>query len=135
MSINFAAMVCGLGCLFRPSRLRPTLCIQEFSDIPVDIESAIRAASGTSEKVNIRAVVLDKDNCLTLPLAQSILPKYQQRWQDLRNQFPGRKVLIVSNSSGTKDDAGLLEAKTLTQSLETEVFAHDVKVCCSLGAI
>ncbi|KAJ3258272.1 hypothetical protein HK103_003753 [Boothiomyces macroporosus] len=51
--------------------------------------------------LGIRAIVFDKDNTVTRPYENHVYPPFQKAWDECRSQF---KVLIVSNSVGSKDD-------------------------------
>lgn len=130
--MNLVGTVYGIAAIFRPSRLIPSLTVDEFSDIPLDIAAALTKAKNqgqdTSQLLDIRALVVDKDNCFAEPYAQEVWPRYQKRWASIRQQFPGDRLLIVSNSSGTLDDAGGLEAKAIESRLETRVLIHSIKV-------
>ena len=62
--------------VFRVIR-KPALCLPHhtvptFADIPVPIESAF--TSTRSKAINIRAVVLDKDNCFAVPDQDAVDP-------------------------------------------------------------
>ena len=83
VAMNIPAVVYGLSCIFRPSRLRPTLTIEEFSEMPINIaealQSSIRERSSDDKKIDIRALVIDKDNCFAKPYATEVWPHYQAR--------------------------------------------------------
>lgn len=123
--MNIVGVLYGLTCVIRPSRLLPSLVIDEFSDLPHDIAGALlsksRNAQGEKQSLDIRALVLDKDNCFAEPDSLAVAGKYlvrvkkisgqdmranfrQDRWRLMKQQFPGDQVLIVSNSAGTLDD-------------------------------
>lgn len=119
------AIVYGINCILKPSRLLPTITIDEFSDLPTDLSTAL---SRRGEKVDIRAIVLDKDNCFAQAGTTDVWPKYQARWKQLRQEYPGSRVLIVSNSAGTLDDRNHEEANLLSRKLDVDVLLHDVKV-------
>lgn len=78
----------------------------------------------------------------------------QNRWDQLRKEFPGDRILIVSNSSGTKDDRdhaevcswnmekflqrsllNWVQAKLLETRLNTKVLIHDTKVSCHVWTL
>ncbi|RCH99762.1 hypothetical protein CU097_015689 [Rhizopus azygosporus] len=58
------------------------------------------------KQVNIQAIGFDKDNCLTAPYASNIHPPFENAWEECKKTFGKDKVMIVSNSAGTKDDVG-----------------------------
>lgn len=74
--MNLPGLVQGLACVFRPSRLLPSITVDEFSDLPQNIADALKQVI-RDEKIDIRALVLDKDNCFARPLTTEIWPKYQ----------------------------------------------------------
>ncbi|KAG6837820.1 hypothetical protein H0H93_016188 [Arthromyces matolae] len=53
-----------------------------------------------------RGAVFDKDNCITLPHRDTIVPDIQEAWDECRKTFGEGNVLIVSNSAGTSLDPG-----------------------------
>ncbi|CDO94820.1 unnamed protein product [Kluyveromyces dobzhanskii CBS 2104] len=76
---------------------------------------------------HIEAIVLDKDNCFAKPHDDKVWPEYEQQWDKLKQMYPGKKLLIVSNSAGTDDDAGHVQAQTLEKSTGVPVLLHSVK--------
>lgn len=125
--MNIVGALYSLTCVFRPSRLLPTLSVDEFSDLPLNIADALAKSRHSKQELDIRALVLDKDNCFAEPDALVVASKYLDRWRLIRQQFPGDKVLIVSNSAGTLDDPSNLHAQELQKSLATNVLVHKVK--------
>jgi phosphatidylglycerophosphatase GEP4 len=103
--MNISALYLGLSCIFRPSKLRPSLILQDFAQLPQDIAAELSQASrhrGRDEtvKVDIRALVLDKDNCFATPYSLNVHDAYRDRFGMLKRQFPGAKLLVVSNTVG-----------------------------------
>ncbi|KAG8912175.1 hypothetical protein FRC01_005251 [Tulasnella sp. 417] len=91
-------------------------------------------------KVGIRAVdwralrragyvgaVFDKDNCLTRPYDDKLVPELKDAWEECKEVFGRDNVLIVSNSAGTKSDAGLIQAESVSHHLGVPVLAHTTK--------
>lgn len=76
---------------------------------------------------HIKAIVLDKDNCFAKPHDDKVWPEYQEQWDKLKQLYPGKKLLIVSNSAGTNDDIGHIQAKTLEKSTGVPVLLHSIK--------
>lgn len=109
----------------------PALClphhtISTFEQLPIPLSRAFEGVG--KQKVDIRAVVLDKDNCFAIPRQNEIYKPYKERFQQLRDAYPGAKLLIVSNSSGTSSDPGGKEADLLEQQTGVEVLRHTTKV-------
>ncbi|QEU61520.1 Gep4 [Kluyveromyces lactis] len=76
---------------------------------------------------HIKAIVLDKDNCFAKPHDDKVWPEYQKQWDKLKQLYPGKKLLIVSNSAGTNDDTAHIQAKTLEKSTGVPVLLHSIK--------
>lgn len=71
---NLSATVNALRVLKNPALCCPHLTIATFNDLPVPLGKGIQ----NGEKyVDIRAVILDKDNCFAVPNALEVLPSYQ----------------------------------------------------------
>ena len=75
--------------LFRVAR-DPSLCLPHaivptFAELPIPLSRAFRTQSQAQEQkqdnpsIDIRAVVLDKDNCFAVPHTDSIFPAYSVR--------------------------------------------------------
>ncbi|TVY34747.1 Phosphatidylglycerophosphatase, mitochondrial [Lachnellula subtilissima] len=80
---------------------RPTLClphatVSTFAQLPIPLNQAF----GKYKKLDIRAVVLDKDNCFAYPHSNEVHKPYQDHFQRLKEAYPGRRLLIVSNTAG-----------------------------------
>lgn len=69
---------------------------------PTDIRNvnfkALKAAG-------IEAIVFDKDNTVTAPYVDTVHPPFERAWVGCKNVFGTNRMLIVSNSAGTPDDA------------------------------
>eukprot|EP00123_Amoebidium_parasiticum_P022757 comp9427_c0_seq1/m.4479 comp9427_c0_seq1/g.4479 ORF comp9427_c0_seq1/g.4479 comp9427_c0_seq1/m.4479 type:complete len:207 (-) comp9427_c0_seq1:105-725(-) len=77
-------------------------------------------------KGGCRAIVFDKDNCLTAPYALEIYPTIKDAFTECRRVF-GNNVAIVSNSAGSKDDTNMIEAEKLEGALGVQVIRHGKK--------
>lgn len=93
----------------------PQLTVPTFNDLPLPINS------------NIKAVVLDKDNCFAYPKDDKVWPTYLEKWQSLKQQYPGKQLLIVSNTAGSSDDLDYEQAKKLEAVTGVSVLRHAVK--------
>ncbi|KAL2119265.1 hypothetical protein VTJ04DRAFT_6225 [Mycothermus thermophilus] len=78
--------------------------------------------------VDIRAIVLDKDDCFAIPDDNKVYGPYKTRFDALRAAYPGRRLLIVSNTAGATswDRDGRL-AMEVTKATGIEVLTHSVK--------
>lgn len=52
----------------------------------------------------------------------------QSKWEELRQHYPGDKLLIVSNSAGTEDDKDYAQALQLERETGVKVLRHSTKV-------
>ncbi|KAI0292768.1 mitochondrial PGP phosphatase-domain-containing protein, partial [Russula brevipes] len=71
-----------------------------------------------------RGVIFDKDNCLTLPDNDKLVPELEAAWSDALRTFGPSRVLVVSNSAGTRDDAAQLQAESVAHHLRAPVLLH-----------
>lgn len=72
-----------------------------------------------------RGAVFDKDNCLTIPHKDTLVPQLEDAWRECRDAFGEGNVIIVSNSAGTKFDAGGVQAESVSYHLSTPVLRHN----------
>ncbi|KZT58699.1 hypothetical protein CALCODRAFT_516624 [Calocera cornea HHB12733] len=70
-------------------------------------------------------VVIDRDNCLTKPRQDDLVPSLKDAWADCHKAFGPDRILIVSNSAGTSKDASFLQAEALTRNLGAPVLLHE----------
>ncbi|KIL00854.1 hypothetical protein PAXRUDRAFT_69609, partial [Paxillus rubicundulus Ve08.2h10] len=76
-------------------------------------------------KAGYRGAVFDKDNCLTIPHKDPLVPELQAAWKECREVFGESNVLIVSNSVGTKHDSGGIQAESVSHHLSVPVLRHN----------
>ncbi|WVW82251.1 hypothetical protein I302_104257 [Kwoniella bestiolae CBS 10118] len=100
--------------VIRPKLLRPHVRVASIAQVDF---RALR-------KEGYNAVVVDKDNCLTIPNKDDIHPPYQTAWNDLLDTFDPGRVLIVSNSAGTRKDPGGIAAESVSLSLRAPILIH-----------
>ncbi|KAF8588856.1 HAD-superfamily phosphatase [Ramaria rubella] len=114
MPLNWSGTLAAFHALVHPRLILPDLIVQ-------DIRSLNFAAF---RKAGYRAVVLDKDNCLTYPHQDSLISELEYSWEELKNEFGASNLLIVSNSAGTRHDAGGLAAESVSHNLGVPVLRH-----------
>lgn len=98
LNLNLSASVNVFRLLVRPSLCMPAAVVPTFGDMPIPLDDMFRRADGS--RVDIRAVVLDKDDCFAAPESSVVLPAYRENFDRLRKAYPGRRLLIVSNTAG-----------------------------------
>ena len=54
---------------------------------------------------------------------------FRSKFQELRNAYPGSKLIIVSNTAGTDSDKHQAEAALLEKNTGVKVLRHSTKVC------
>ena len=94
---NLSATLNALRILKSPTLLCPQLTIPTFDHLPIPLSTTLKA--------DIRAVILDKDNCFAVPHSKEVYPAYKDTFKKLRKEY-GDQLLIISNSAGTGDDVG-----------------------------
>ncbi|KAK6509476.1 hypothetical protein TWF481_004220 [Arthrobotrys musiformis] len=117
---NLSATFNALRVLYDPSLCLPHLVIPTFAHLPVPLRFP-------GQKSEIRAVILDKDNCISENYALEVYPPYKDKFEALKAAYPGNRLLIVSNSSGTQDDKDGKEAALLSEKLSIPVLRHNIK--------
>ncbi|KAF2440009.1 HAD-superfamily phosphatase [Karstenula rhodostoma CBS 690.94] len=109
----------------------PALCLPQhtvstFNHLPVPLSKAFPKRDGEKE-VDIKAVILDKDNCFAIPHTNEVHKPYHDKFQELRRAYPGSKLLIVSNTAGTDSDKNQAEAALLEKNTGVKVLRHSTK--------
>ncbi|KZT04840.1 uncharacterized protein LAESUDRAFT_813939 [Laetiporus sulphureus 93-53] len=75
-------------------------------------------------RAGYRGAVFDKDNCLTLPHQDTLVPELKEAWEECKQTFGRDNVLIVSNSAGSRLDGGEIEAESVSYHLNAPVLRH-----------
>ncbi|CCH41267.1 hypothetical protein BN7_804 [Wickerhamomyces ciferrii] len=112
--MNVSATLNVFRLLFSPSYCIPHLTVSSFDKLPIPLVFP-------NHKPNIRAIVLDKDNCFAKAHDD------KETWARLRKQYPDASLLIVSNSAGTNDDKHHEQAKILEERTGVSVLRHTTK--------
>ncbi|KAH8663907.1 mitochondrial PGP phosphatase [Xylariales sp. PMI_506] len=125
MNLNLSGSFGVLKLFARPSLCLPHATVSQFSDLPYPLNKALEKQG---RQVDIRAIVVDKDDCFAYPETNEIHPPYITRFRQLQKEFPGRRFLIVSNTAGalSYDHDGSL-ARELEESTGVPVLSHRVK--------
>ncbi|KAM7198067.1 Mitochondrial PGP phosphatase [Naviculisporaceae sp. PSN 640] len=147
MNLNLSASLNIFKLIAKPSLCLPHATVATFDDLPVPLDTAF---SRPDRKVDIRAVVLDKDDCFAWPEKNEVYDKYKvayclfpmplsdlpilsicyclQRFAALRAAYPGRRLLIVSNTAGaTSYDVSGKLATEVEKATGVTVLPHQTK--------
>ncbi|QSL64851.1 hypothetical protein MERGE_002155 [Pneumocystis wakefieldiae] len=102
--MNIRALLPALSSVFRPSLLVPHLIFSNFAQIPPNISEALgrkfRQDAGLWPP--IRAILLDRDNSITVPGGLELYPPYNEKWVQLKGN--SAKIFILSNTAGALDE-------------------------------
>ncbi|RYP25227.1 hypothetical protein DL765_000108 [Monosporascus sp. GIB2] len=125
MNLNLSGFLNVFRLLAKPSLCLPHATVPTFGDLPNPLENAFE---NSPKKPVIKAVVLDKDDCFAYPDTSGIHPPYLERFRQLQKEYPGHKLLIVSNTAGatTYDRSGELKTELETMT-GASVLSHRVK--------
>ena len=76
MNLNLSASLNVSRLLFKPSLCLPHHTVSTFNDLPIPLDSAF---AKNARKVDIKAVVLDKDDCFAIPDSNDVYEPYKVR--------------------------------------------------------
>ncbi|WDK12420.1 HAD superfamily phosphatase [Colletotrichum graminicola] len=142
MNLNLSGTVNIFKLFSRPALCLPQHTVATFNDLPIPLHKAFE---GQDRKCDIRAVVLDKDDCFAIPHTNEVHKPYkvrrmgpefsfrsldnlQERFEKLKATYPGRRLVIVSNTAGaTSYDTSLKLAKELEEETGITVLPHKTK--------
>lgn len=151
MNLNLSGFLNVFKLLTKPSLCLPHATVPQFSDLPYPLEKAFESQG---KKIEIKAVVLDKDDCFAYPETslihppnvvsqppqvrcprippqpadRKLTPETQERFRQLQKEFPGKGLLIVSNTAGaTSYDRDGRQARELEGSTGVTVLSHRTK--------
>ncbi|KAL1881809.1 hypothetical protein Daus18300_000862 [Diaporthe australafricana] len=125
MNLNLSASLNIFKLLSNPSLCLPHAAISTFRDMPIPLDSAFKQKG---VEVNIKAVVLDKDDCFAVPGTNEVHKPYKEQFEALKAAYPGRRVLIVSNTAGALSyDVKAQLASELEKATGVTVLSHQTK--------
>ena len=99
--MNVSACLNAFKLLIKPSLCLPHSTISTFNDLPIPVTKAFMPRSGGSEP-EIRAIVLDKDDCFAIPKENVIYKPYHVCIKVLYNHKCIRKVVKDRSDRQTK---------------------------------
>ncbi|AET37561.1 phosphatidylglycerophosphatase Ecym_1326 [Eremothecium cymbalariae DBVPG len=115
LEFNLSGTLNALKLLWNPKLCLPKTVISNFGELTVPLHS------------EIKAVVLDKDNCFAYPHDDKVWPEYDNVWKRLLIAYPDSHLLIVSNTAGTNVDAEHKQAQMLEANTGVHVLRHATK--------
>lgn len=74
--MNVPAILGVFKVLRSPRILLPHCTVQTFDQLPVPLSNAFGNYQHGDKRVDIRAIVLDKDNCFAVPKTDVVAPEY-----------------------------------------------------------
>ncbi|CAE6467539.1 unnamed protein product [Rhizoctonia solani] len=111
---NLHGSIFALRALLKPGLLLPGIKVETISRLNF---SALKQAGYTG-------VVFDRDNCLTVPHHDTLVPELADAWDRCKASFGRENMLIVSNSAGTSDDPLGIQADSIAHNLGVPVLRH-----------
>ncbi|KAL5604194.1 hypothetical protein BROUX41_002175 [Berkeleyomyces rouxiae] len=125
MNLNLSATLSIWKLVTRPSLCLPHQSVSTFADLPIPLDGPLKEQG---KKVDIRAVVLDKDDCFAYPEANEVLPAYKSHFERLKAAYPGHKLVIVSNTAGASSyDPQRRLATSVESATGVTVLSHSTK--------
>ncbi|KAG4407866.1 hypothetical protein JTP64_003402 [Candida tropicalis] len=121
LGFNLSATVNVSRLLYNPSLCLPHLTVKSFDQLTIPFKIP------NHPQVQIKGVVLDKDNCFAKDHDDKVWPEYEQTWKKLQETYPKEHLLIVSNSAGTNDDINHKQAEILESNTGVTVLRHSIK--------
>ncbi|KAI0254430.1 mitochondrial PGP phosphatase-domain-containing protein [Lactifluus subvellereus] len=114
MPFNLPGTLVPLYAVLNPRLLLPSVTVRDIRHLNF---AALRDAG-------YRGAIFDKDNCLTLPHHDKLVPELEAAWSTALQAFGPSNVLIVSNSAGTREDPAQLQAESVAHHLRAPVLLH-----------
>ncbi|KAI6362542.1 hypothetical protein MCOR25_006177 [Pyricularia grisea] len=127
MNLNLSASLNIFKLIANPALCLPHATVNTFNDLPLPLGKALKGGKDGAE-VDIKAVVLDKDDCFAYPETNGIHEPYKDRFAALKAAYPGRRLLIVSNTAGAlSHDPKRKLAQELEEVTGVTVLSHKTK--------
>ncbi|KAK5118977.1 hypothetical protein LTR62_000188 [Meristemomyces frigidus] len=123
--MNISGTINVLRLLVNPTLCLPHHTVATFDQLPIPLSTAF--AKHGEKGPDIRAVVLDKDNCFAIPKRNTVFPAYAKKFDELKKAYPGSRLLIVSNTAGTNSDKGHADADLIERTTGVKVLRHATK--------
>ncbi|KAF9450094.1 hypothetical protein P691DRAFT_798553 [Macrolepiota fuliginosa MF-IS2] len=114
MPLNIPGLLAPFQLLIHPRIVIPNVIVKDIRYLDF---AALR-------KAGYRGAVFDKDNCLTIPYEDTLVPELETAWAECRKTFGQGNVVIVSNSAGTQTDPGGIQSESVSHHLQVPVLYH-----------
>ncbi|KAK7430326.1 hypothetical protein QQZ08_003074 [Neonectria magnoliae] len=125
MNLNLSASLNITRLFFKPSLCLPHHTVATFNDLPIPLDKVFQK---NGRKADIKAVILDKDDCFAYPDSKEVYGPYKARFEELKAAYPGRRLLVVSNTAGASSwDKDLKQAAVVEKNTEVAVLSHAIK--------
>ncbi|KAF5385841.1 hypothetical protein D9615_002321 [Tricholomella constricta] len=125
MPINIPGLLVPFQLLFNPRVVLPSVVVKVKNIYTIFAQQDLRHLDFAAlRKAGYRGAVFDKDNCLTRPHKDTVVPEIQEAWDECRSTFGEGNVLIVSNSAGTWLDPGGIQCESVTHNTGVPVLRH-----------
>lgn len=113
--MNVSATLNVFKLLLWPQMAKPHVTYENFLQMPIPLNS------------RIKAVVLDKDNCISRDQDDKVYHEYVEHLEALKTYYTPEALLIVSNSAGTADDIDRVQANRIEENCGIHVLDHQTK--------
>ncbi|KAK9454700.1 HAD-superfamily phosphatase [Dipodascopsis uninucleata] len=123
--MNITGTLHAVKVLVNPNLAAPHLRVPTLDQLPIPLSKALTTADG--KPADIRAIVVDKDNCFAEPEGKNVWPAYRETWKLLKEHYGNKRMLVVSNSAGSSSDKDYEDAKELEKRIQVPVLRHAVK--------
>lgn len=77
MNLNLSASLNAFKLIFKPSLCLPHYTVSTFNHLPIPLDKALL---NQGRRIDIRAVVLDKDDCFAYPDSKEVYEAYKVRF-------------------------------------------------------
>ncbi|KAJ3850609.1 mitochondrial PGP phosphatase-domain-containing protein [Lentinula lateritia] len=114
MPLNVPGILAPVQFLVNPRIIVPSLSVRDIRHLDFD----------ALKRAGYRGAVFDKDNCLTLPGKDTLVPEIEEAWKECKQVFGKGNVLVVSNTAGAHVDAGGIQAESVRHHLGVPVLFH-----------
>ncbi|PIL32839.1 hypothetical protein GSI_04956 [Ganoderma sinense ZZ0214-1] len=114
MPFNLPGILAPVHLIINPRLVVPSVVVKDIRQL--DFQALYKAG--------YRGAVFDKDNCLTVPHEDRLVPELTDAWRECRETFGPGNVLVVSNTAGSHTDVGEIEAEAVSHHLCVSVLRH-----------